>query len=125
MLAALRAGQSPTIADMVFLSFITVPALLFTFAILRRSKLALVAALGLDLVWLALQVISWWIPYIFGTAKPWQVRYGSGPTTKWLPSFGLHVAPGAMHLLITILLVAAIVTGTATLRNVIVPPRAR
>jgi hypothetical protein len=117
LVAALRAGQSLTRGDAAFLGFVALPALLFTLAVLRRSRLAAASALICDLIWLALQILSWWIPYIFGTAKPWQVRYGKGPTTKILPSFGLHVAPDAMHLLITILIVAALWTGLETLRT--------
>lgn len=117
LVAALRAGQSLTVRDAAFLSFVALPALLFTLAVVRRSTLAAVSALMFDLIWLVLQILTWWIPYIFGTAKSWQVKYGRGPTTKILPSFGLHVAPDAMHLLITILVVAALWTGVATLRT--------
>ena len=70
-----------------------------------------ILALVLDAVWLALQIQSWWIPYIFGTDVSWQLAYAKGPTTKVLPSFGHHVAPDGMHFVISVLIVAAMVTG--------------
>ena len=115
LLAAVRSGQSLTIGDAAFFSFVTLPAVLFTIAVLRRSFVAAASALVFDLVWFALQVLSWWVPYAFGTAKPWQVKYSQGATTKLLPSFGLHVAPDGMHLLISVFLVAAMATGVCSL----------
>jgi len=96
------------------LAFVALPAVLFWAAYKRNSFWFTVPALTLDVVWLVLQIQSWWIPYIFGTAG-WQLAYAKGPTTKVLPSFGHHVAPDGMHFLIHVLLVAALATGLAGL----------
>jgi len=74
--------------------------------------------LSLDVVWLLKQIQSWWLPYIFGTDRTWQLEYAKGPTTIVLPSFGHHVAPDGMHFVIHVLLVAALMTGLAGLRQV-------
>ena len=65
-------------------------------------------ALVFDAVWMAMQMQSWWVPYAFGTSRAWQLAYAKGRTTKVLPSFGAHVAPDGMHLVISVLLVASI-----------------
>ena len=91
------------------------PAVLFWISYKRGSFRWGVAALGFDVVWLVLQVQSWWIPYIFGTSRQWQLDYAKGPTTKLLPSFGNHVAPDGMHLMISIFLIAALITGVSAL----------
>ena len=46
-----------------------------------------------DLIWFALQILSWWVPYIFGTAKPWQVRYGKGPPRRFSPALAFMLRP--------------------------------
>ena len=111
MLSAVRSGQHLAAGDWGFFAFVTLPAVLFTFAFLRRSVAMLAFALFFDLFWLAMQIQSWWVPYIDGHPKPWQVEYAKGATTKLLPSVGSHVAPDGMHLVISVLLVAAIVTA--------------
>jgi hypothetical protein len=92
------------------LAFVTLPAVLFWIAYKRNSLWFAVSALTLDVVWLVMQIQSWWLPYILGTDR--------GPTTKVLPSFGHHVAPDGMHFMIHVLLVGALVTGFAGLRQI-------
>lgn len=99
------------------LTFVTLPAVLFWVAYTRHRIWYGVAALALDVFWSAMQIQSWWLPYILGTNRRWQLAYAEGPTTKILPSFGNHVAPDGMHLMIHVLLVAAIFTGVAGLRQ--------
>jgi len=100
------------------LAFVTLPAVLFWIAYLRKSVWFAAPALTLDVAWLAMQIQSWWLPYIVGTDRGWQLAYAKGPTTKVLPSFGHHVAPDGMHFMIHVLLVAALVTGLAGLRQI-------
>ena len=52
-----------------------------------------------------------------GNAKAWQIEYAQGRTTKVLPSFGTHLAPDGMHLVISVLIVASMVTGLIALRQ--------
>ena len=115
-LTALLEGRAIEAGDIGLLLFISLPAILFWLAYQRGAFWFGIAALTVDLVWLALQIQSWWIPYIFGTNVKWRLEYAQGPTTKVLPSFGHHVAPDGMHLAISVLLVAALSTGVAGVR---------
>lgn len=119
LLTALLAGRLPGLDDLAVLGLVTLPAVLAGLAwkrpLSRRPLLG--AALAVDAVWLALQIQSWWIPYVFGTHVRWQLEYAQGPTTKVLPAFGNHVPPDAMHFTIHVLLVIAIGTGIAALRH--------
>lgn len=116
LLQAIQSGAGVHAGDWGMLAFVTLPAVLFWVAYRRNSFWLAVPALTLDVVWLVLQIQSWWIPYIFGT-EGWQLAFAKGPTTKVLPSFGHHVAPDGMHFLIHVLLVAALMTGIAGLRQ--------
>jgi len=117
LLPALLGGGGIQAGDLGMLVFVTLPAVLFWVAYKRNSFWFAIAALTTDVVWLALQIQSWWLPYILGTDKRWQLEYAKGPTTKVLPSFSHHVAPDGMHFVIHVLLVAALITGVAGLRQ--------
>ena len=118
LLQALLRGRAIQGEDFGMLVFVTLPAVLFWVAYKRNSFWFALPALTLDVVWLVMQIQSWWLPYIFGTDISWQLAYAKGPTTKVLPSFGRHVAPDGMHFIIHVLLVAALVTGAAGLRHI-------
>ena len=117
LLQALLDGKGIEAGDLIMLVLVALPAVLFWMAYKRVRFWLAISALALDCVWLLMQIQSWWLPYILGTEKRWQLAYAKGPTTKLLPSFGSHVAPDGMHLMIDILLVAAIFTGVAGLRQ--------
>jgi len=117
-LTALLGGRGIGAGDLGFLAFVSLPAVLFWVAYKHNSLWFALAALTFDLVWLVMQIQSWWLPYIFGTDKSWQLAYAKGPTTKVLPSFGNHVAPDGMHFMIHVLLIAALIAGLAGLRQV-------
>lgn len=110
-------GGKLDVGDVVFLALVVLPAILFWIAYRKRSFWFALGALVLDGVWLVLQIQSWWIPYIFGTDVSWQLAYAKGPTTKVLPSFGHHVAPDGMHFVISVLIVAAMITGISGIRR--------
>ena len=118
LLTAILTGQAIDSGDVGMLLFVTLPAVLFWFAYKRSSSWAAISALTVDVVWLVLQIQSWWIPYILGARAKWQLEYAKGPTTKVLPSFGNHVAPDGMHFVIHLLLIAALVTGIAGIRQI-------
>jgi hypothetical protein len=118
LLQALLGGRGIQAEDLGMLVFVTLPGVLFWLAYKRGSFWVALPALTLDAVWLVMQIQSWWLPYIFGTDKRWQLAYAKGPTTKLLPSFGNHVAPDGMHFMIHVLLVAALFTGVAGLRQI-------
>jgi hypothetical protein len=111
LLPAVFAGQGIEPGDIFLLIFVTIPAILFWIAYKRRNVWFGISALIFDLIWLVMQIQSWWLPYIFGTNKTWQLEYVKGRTTKILPSFGHHIAPDAMHFFIQVLLVSALITG--------------
>jgi hypothetical protein len=118
---ALLGGKSIDAGDLILSAPITIPPILFWLAYGRQNFAPAIVALGLDLIGLGLQIQSWWLPYIFGTEKEWQLAYAKGPTKKILPSFGHHVAPDGMHFLISVLLTAALglgVAGVGELRGV-------
>src|SRR2546430_10329591 len=48
----------------------------------RNSFWFALPALTLDTVWLVMQIQSWWLPYIFGTDRSWQLAYAKGPDRK-------------------------------------------
>jgi hypothetical protein len=96
---------------------------LFWVAYKRNSFGFALPALTLDVVWLLMQIQSWGLPYVFGTDRSWQLAYAKGPTTKVLPSFGHHVALGGMHFLIHVLVIAALITGVAGVRQIKFPLR--
>jgi hypothetical protein len=117
LLPQLLAGQGMERGDVFMLAFAIAPALLFWLGYRYRNIWLAGSALLFDAIWSAMQILSWWIPYVVGNAKSWQVAYANGPTTKILPSFGKHPAPDAMHCLIHVLLAAAFITGICALRD--------
>ena len=65
-----------------------------------------------DTVWLLLNVMSLWMPYIRGASPQYAGMYARvfGRTTKLLPNFGNHLAPDAMHIFIDVFVIAVVVT---------------
>ncbi len=120
LLPALLHGQGLGAEDLTSLVFISLPAALCWMAYRRRSAWFAGLALTVDAVWLSMQIQTWWVPYVLGRPREWQIRYAQGPTTKLLPSFGRHLAPDGMHFVIHVLLVGAIVTGAFGVRQLVV-----
>ena len=117
LLIAILNGHSPDLDDVFTLLFVALPAILLWIAYRRARLWFAVSALAVDVFWLWMQIRSWWVPYIFGTMTQWRIDYAKGPTTRILPSFGNHVAPDGMHLVIDILLVGAMIAGVSALRH--------
>ena len=111
LLTALIKGKGIESGDVGLLIFITMPAVLFWVGYKKRNVWFCLTALLVDAIWLVMQILSWWVPYIAGTNKTWQIEYAKRPTTKILPSFRNHIAPDAMHFVIHVLLVSAMITG--------------
>jgi len=65
------------------------------------------------LAWLYLQIDGWWIPYVGGYSPGGRAFYAKyfAETWKPLPSWGDHLAPDAMHVVLQSLIVAAIATA--------------
>jgi len=111
LFTALIKGKGIESGDVGLLVFITLPVVLFWFGYKKRNIWFCITALVVDIIWIVMQILSWWVPYIAGTNKTWQLEYAKGPTTKILPSYGNHVAPDAMHFVIHVLLFLEIVAG--------------
>jgi hypothetical protein len=72
--------------------------------------IGLISAIGYG-AYLALQLWTWWPPYLFGADEAWQARYAESfaRTLKVLPSPGNHLAPDAQHLVLQLLTLAVLV----------------
>jgi hypothetical protein len=70
-------------------------------------------------VWLALQLGTWWPPYLFGASERWSRVYARAfaDSTQWLPRWDNHLPPDAMHLVLQALLVGAMISGWRYLSN--------
>jgi hypothetical protein len=68
---------------------------------------ATLSALGYG-VYLALQLWTWWVPYMAGADTEWRERYGESfaRTLKLLPSDPSHLAPDVQHLTLQLLTLA-------------------
>jgi hypothetical protein len=100
MLQAILSGRGIQTGDLGMLVFVTLPGVLFWMAYYRSSFWFAVPALTLDLVWLVMQIQSWWFPYIFGTDRSWQLAHAMAATTKVLPSFDHRTFAQESHLLV-------------------------
>jgi len=108
----LKVGTA-TVGDVAFAIAFILPAALFLIGYIKKIRLLLWICLISYLAWFVLQVQGWWIAYICGASENWQRVYHRvfGKTLKLLPSWGNHLAPDAMHLVIQLLLLAVIVPG--------------
>jgi hypothetical protein len=67
--------------------------------------------------WLALQIKTWWVAYLFGASDRWVSTYHRvfSHSTTLLPSFGRHFPPDGMHLVLQVLLLCVVVALTREL----------
>ena len=80
--------------------------------------LALVSALGYGF-YLALQVWTWWKPFIIGASSAWQATYAESfaRTLKILPAYGTRLPPDAQHITLQLLtLLTLLATAIAVSR---------
>lgn len=64
---------------------------------------------ALYFVWLALQISTFWVPYVAGASSRWQRTWEAhfGHTVQWFPRVGNHLPPDASHFILQVLLVGA------------------
>jgi hypothetical protein len=112
ILVSLRNGKLNTGAVTFFGSFL-VPGALFLLGYIRAIPWLMWIAVIFDSVWLGLQFKGWWVPYIFGASEKWRETYVRvfSDSYRFLPTFGNHLVPDAMHFLLQFLLLIAIATG--------------
>ncbi len=104
----IRHGNCQASLDLI-VSGIMLILIIVTFFRLWWAMLVAVLLYGL---WLWLQIDSWWLPYIQGASPGWKQVYGRffGETIKFLPTVGDHLAPDACHIVLQLLVLAALVT---------------
>ena len=110
------AMRAPFTAVRLFLpAAIGAGQLLLLFATIARIRWLMWIGIVADAAWLTAQVYSLWLPYIFGASEERMrmQRRIFGRTTQWLPSYGNHPAPDAMHIVIQALLLAVLATTIA------------
>lgn len=90
--------------------FLGVVLLAGTIASVRRWKPLLWVAFVVYVIWMALQIVSWWVPYIRGASAGWQQVYlhNFSQTIQWLPRSGTHLPPDAAHLVLQVLILWAL-----------------
>jgi len=78
----------------------------------RRFRWVMVIGVGLYALWTWLQIDSWWMPYFRGASPNWENIYARffGETIKWLPSDSSHLSPDASHIVLQMLILAALVS---------------
>lgn len=91
----------------------------FLLAFIREIRWLMMAGLAFYLLWLGLQLYSWWVPYIFGASDQWQEVYSRAFEShfRFLPKFGNHLPPDAMHFVLQALLVLIVITSTSVIRH--------
>ena len=95
-----------SIEDLAFLMLFLIPVPVFYAGYTKNKYWLMVLSMIFYFVWLILQLTTWWIPYIFGASDKWYEVYNRTflHTHKILPSWGRHLAPDTMHLIIQVLL---------------------
>lgn len=102
-----------TAQDVLLMTAFVAPFLIFWLAYRRGWRwLMWIGTLGYA-IWLALQVKTWWVAYAFGASDSWVRVYQRvfSQSTQLLPSFGRHLPPDGMHLVLQVLLTAVVVSA--------------
>lgn len=109
LITLLSEGQALAVLGFAFAMLL--PVLLFALALWKRwFWLMWVGLMGYG-VWAALQIQSWWIPWIFGAdQRALDNQKFLQKTYKIFPSSIGHPAPDAMHFVLDLLIFLAVVT---------------
>jgi hypothetical protein len=99
--------------DLLSLAAFAAPFMAFWFAYSKRLRWLMWIGVFGYAIWLALQVKTWWGAYIFGASDSWVRVYQRvfSHSTQVLPSFGRHLPPDGMHLVLQLLLAAVVLCG--------------
>lgn len=106
-----------TAQDLLLMAAFVVPVAVFWFSFSKGMRwLMWICTLGYA-IWLALQVKTWWVAYAVGASDSWVQVYRRvfSQSTQVLPSFGRHLPPDGMHLVLQVLLTAVVVLAAVGL----------
>ena len=103
-------GRAATQDVLLMMAFVA-PFLIFWFAFSKGLRWLMWSCTLGYAIWLALQVKTWWVAYALGASDSWELVYRRvfSQSTQLLPSFGRHLPPDGMHLVLQILLTAVVV----------------
>jgi len=78
----------------------------------RRWRIGVTLVALVYVAWLALQVVTFWVPYAVGASPRWQRIHAANfaQTIQWLPRSGTHLPPDASHFVLQLLLIATVTT---------------
>jgi len=98
------------IGDIALALAFTLPVFFFYLAYRKQYVWLIWMCLIGYCIWLVLQFKTWWLAYIFGASDSWYKIYRRvfSESTNLLPSFGRHLAPDAMHLVLQLLLLLVV-----------------
>ena len=98
--------------DALYCAAFTAPLWIFWFAYSRGLRWLMWMQLGFYSVWMAFQM-GWWVLYAYGRTDSQMERYQRvfGHSTQLLPSFGRHLPPDGLHLVLQGLLAAVLVSA--------------
>ena len=99
---------------------------LLALALWRGGRLAALAATAGLAAWAWLQIDTFWIPFFQGASPAWRRAYEKwfGDTVHWIPASGDRLPPDANHLVLQILIVAALALALNALFAALRRPRA-
>lgn len=99
---------------------------IFSALIATRHRVAVFASLVISVVWLVLQFVQWWVPYLSGRGDhSWYTENGYDETWRILPSIQDHVViPDLQHNVLQLLSLGIIAAATAALIQAIAHRRA-
>lgn len=84
----------------------------------RGGRIAALGAVAATGAWAALQIATWWVPYLQGATPAWQRTYARwfADNVQVLPGDATHLPPDANHLLLHILIAVAFVLSLIAAR---------
>lgn len=115
-LELLRRGTL-TLSDAVGAAAFLLPMALFWSGKRWERRWVMWLAVLTTAVWLGLQLLTWWPPYLFGASERWSQVYARAfaESTPILPRWGNHLPPDAAHFSLQVLLAGTVVTGARAL----------
>ena len=110
-----RNGNGQEVLDVV-LGILIAGAVVATWL---RWRPGMLVAILLYVVWMGLQIVTFWVPWVRGATPHWQRIYEANfaQTTQWFSRAGTHLPPDANHFVLQLILVVALIcTALATWR---------